>query len=1050
MAINETFFLERYSRLNKEQQDAVNAVYGPIMVIAGPGTGKTEVLSMRIANLLRSEAQVQPNEILCLTYTDEATNAMRRRLLQIIGADAHRVNIGTFHAFCNNVIQNNTEYFSYRSLQPITELERSELLYQIIEELPSGHELRRLSGNIYYDANKLNRLFDMMKRENISAEKISNEADEYIASLPEREEYIYKRNGKGYKKGDVKQALIDNEVRRMNETKAAAALLETYTARMKEKGWYDFNDMILWVIDAFKEHPGLLQSYQERNQFILVDEFQDTNGAQNELLKQLTDFWEDPNIFVVGDDDQSIYEFQGARIRNIVEFHERYKENIQLVILPQNYRSSQAILDKAMATIDNNQQRLIKQLDSLKLNKNIVASADRFRDGNDTVVPVIKEYVNTVHEEADVITQIEALKKQGVWLSNIAILYAQHRQADNAIALMDRKDIPYTVKKPVNILELPMIEQVILMMQYLQTEQTQSFSGEAMLFKLMHAPFYGVDPIDIAAISIHIQEHKKKDPNLSYWRMVISNGLLLETLNLNTTSAIQRLGSNINHWLTQMQVLPLPLLLEKIIYESGIVQHLTGTKDYTWNIQVLNTFFEYVKELYKRDSTINVPGLLQMLEQMQQENIALPIQKVVHNEDGVQLYTAHGAKGNEFEYVFLIGCNKNFWESKRGPVNEYKLPDTITNTEQDKDKTYKEEVARRLFFVALTRAKKHLHISYAAQDINGKPLEHSIFIDEISSEEERINAHVPEGELTEHIRWALQPESDVHIKAGNRQAIDRILQNFSVSYSSLSKFINCPLTFYYERILRVPYQTNDALTFGNAVHYALERFFKEMKKNERIFPTKEELISYFNYALRKEEGSFTTVQYERRSEQGQTALAEYYDQYINEFSKDVEIEFFIPSYILHGVPVTGKIDKMEREGNVWNVVDYKTGDPDKSASKYTSSPNEKNPDGGDYWRQMVFYKLLIENFKDRNWKVGVGTFDYIQKGNKSGHFRRIQVPVFAQDEEIVITQLKDSYERIMDHDFYKGCGEEDCYWCNFSRKYELVRPEEEVAEIDDL
>src|SRR5581483_11119931 len=149
MIVNEDLFVERYNKLNERQKEAVDHIYGPVMVIAGPGTGKTEVLSMRIANLLRSEAQVQPQEILCLTYTDEATNAMRRRLLQIIGTAAHRVNVGTFHSFCNNVIQNNSEYFSVRNLQPITDLERTDMLYEILEQLPQGHALRKLSGNIY-------------------------------------------------------------------------------------------------------------------------------------------------------------------------------------------------------------------------------------------------------------------------------------------------------------------------------------------------------------------------------------------------------------------------------------------------------------------------------------------------------------------------------------------------------------------------------------------------------------------------------------------------------------------------------------------------------------------------------------------------------------------------------------------------------------------------------------------------------------------------------------------------------------------------------------
>jgi DNA helicase-2/ATP-dependent DNA helicase PcrA len=1046
--INEELFLTRYNKLNEQQREAVDAIYGPVMVIAGPGTGKTEVLSIRIANLLRSEAQVQPNEILCLTYTDEATNAMRRRLVQIIGVAAHRVNICTFHAFCNNVIQNNSEYFSLRALQPITDLERTELLYELLEELPQGHVLRKLSGNIYYDAGRLNRLFDMMKRENLKPADIAKAIDDYIEDMPSRDEFVYKRNGKDYKKGELKQSAIDEETRKLTMTRAAAELLDVYTAKMKQKGRYDFNDMIIWVLDAFKNNEALLLSYQERYQFILVDEFQDTNGAQSELLTMLTDFWEDPNVFVVGDDDQSIYEFQGARIKNIIDFYRKYTETIKLVVLPQNYRSSQAILDKAMATIENNEERLIKQLTDIQLDKNIVASGERFKNGNDTIHPVIKVYNNILQEEADIVMQIEALQKQGVHLNEVAILYAQHKQADNIIALFERKGIPYSVKKPVNVLDLPLVQQIINILYYLDDERKIPFSAEARLFEILHAPYYDISPTDIASLSLHISMNKGKDKPT--WRMLLNNFLLVEAMNLKSSKAIQRLANNLDNWLQQQTILPLPLLLEKIIYESGIMAHLLKKKKQdVWDVQVLNTFFEFVKETHARNAKISVEELLRMIERMQEESIAVPIQKVVQNENGIRFYTAHGAKGNEFEYVFLIGCTKNYWEDKRGVSNEYKLPDTITNTQDDPDKTYKTEVARRLFYVALTRAKKHLHVSYAISDNNGKPIENSLFIDEISLPEERINQSVLTDHIVHHIQWALQPVPDVRIELANRQWIEHLLSQFTMSYTTLSKYLRCPLTFYYENILKVPFLKSDALAFGSSVHYALERMFKLMKDKNGVFPPVEDVIQAFYSELYREMESFTPIQYERRKEQGETILTEYYNAYASSFVTNVEIELRIPRYSLDGVPVTGVVDKLEIDGDSYTVIDYKTGDPDKSSSQYTAAPNEKEPLGGDYWRQMIFYKLLLENNPEKHRRVVRGLFDYIQRGNKSNEFRRIEIPFFEQEELVVRQQLKSSYASIMNHEFDKGCGKEDCNWCNFAKRYELIRPMQEV-EIDDV
>ncbi len=1049
MTINEDLYLERYNKLNDRQKEAVDTIYGAVMVIAGPGTGKTEVLSMRIAYLLRSEAQVQPQEILCLTYTDEATNAMRRRLVQIIGPAAHKVNIHTFHAFCNNVIQNNSDYFSMRSLQPISDLERTELLYNVFDELPQGHALRKLSGNIYFDVNKLNRLFDVMKREHLSPALVSAAIDDHISSLPDREEYIYKVNGKGYKKGDVKQKAVDEEVRRMEDTRAAALLYDTYQAKMKETGRYDFNDMILWVIDVFKEQPALLQSYQERYQFILVDEFQDTNGSQNELLNLLSSYWDDPNIFVVGDDDQSIYEFQGARIRNIVDFYDRYQANIKVIVLPHNYRSSQPILDMAMATIEYNKKRLIHQLHDLELNKNIISSGDRFKDPAHHIKPVVKAYRNVLQEEADIVMQVERLQQKGIALGEVAILYAQHKQADNIIALMERKGIPYNIKRPVNILEEHLVEQLLNVLRYLDEERKKPFEGEPVLFELMHAPYYGIDPTDIALLALHMQS-SRKEKGPTRWRLLLSNPLLIESLGLRSAKALHRLGNNLDQWEKQQLSLPLPLLIEKIVHESGIVAHIVRTPNHVWDIQVLNTFFEFVKDTWSRNTKLRSADLLQMIERMNDERISVPLQRVVQNDNGVHFYTAHSAKGNEFEYVFLIGGTKNFWEEKRGAGNEFKMPDTITATTEDPEKTYKVEVARRLFYVALTRAKKHLQVSYALNDNAGKALATSVFIDEISAPEDRELPVVGQDDILEHIKWAIQPVPEVHIKTANGLWIDRILQQFIMSYSALSKFLHCPLAFYYETILKVPFQKNDALAFGIAVHYALEHLFRDMKDHKGEFPDKDHVIGLFNSALYAELSCFTPTQFDRRKEQGKTLLTEYYDHYVHTFHKDVEIEFKVPRYFLDGVPVTGKIDKIELYGDTCKVIDYKTGDPDRSANSATAPPNEKEPMGGDYWRQMVFYKLLLENLEDRPMKVSTGTFDFVQK-SKTGQYTQVTIPVFEQDELTVRHQLKETYSRIMNHEFDRGCGKETCHWCNFARRYELIRPAAgDVIEIDDL
>ncbi|GAA4462273.1 ATP-dependent DNA helicase [Nemorincola caseinilytica] len=1044
--ISEDMFQERYSKLNDRQREAVDTIYGTVMVIAGPGTGKTEVLAMRIAALLRSEAQVQPQEILCLTYTDEATNSMRRRLLQVIGNAAHKVNIHTFHGFCNMVIQSNGEYFSRRELQPISDLERADLMHQMLEELPQGHLLRRLSGDIYYDTGKLGRLFDMMKREHLTPEHISAAIDEYLASLPQREDYVYKRASKGYQKGDLKQDKIDEETRKMESTRAAAMLFHTYTRMMKEAGRYDFNDMILWVLEAFNTHTWLLQSYQERYQFILVDEFQDTNGAQNELLTMLSAYWENPNLFVVGDDDQSIYEFQGARIRNITDLYERHRDDIKVIVLPHNYRSSQAVIDRAIATINNNRQRLINQLHALQLNKNIIAANDRFRDGKDTVTPVIREYPNLLQEEADVVMQIEALQQKGVPLREIAVLYAQHKQAENIIALMERKGLLFNVKKKVNVMDLPLTAQVLNVLRYLDAERRKKFDGEELLFEIMHAPYFGIDPNDIAMLALYMQQSRKETGPLK-WRLLLSNPLLIESLGLASAKAMHRLGNALDDWERQQLALPLPLLVEKIVHESGIVAYLLTTTDHVWALQALNTLFSFVKETWAREPRIRPRTFLEIVDRMESEKISVDLERVIQSDNGVYFYTAHSSKGNEFEHVFLVGCTKAYWEKKQGGRGDYKMPETITATEDDMDSSYKEEVARRLFYVALTRAKKHLHVSYALQDNTGKPLEHSAFIDEISTSEEREQYKVPQETIIRHLEWAMQPIPEVRIKIANAEWIEKVLQQFAMSATQLAKFLRCPLEFYYETILRVPTQRKEVFAYGIAIHYALERMYIEMKKANGVWPTKEEVQNAFRSELFRESSGMSTVQYERRLEMGLDQVSAYYDHYIDKLHKEVEVELKVPRYYLDGVPITGKIDRIELYGDGCIVVDYKTGDPDQSAAANLAPPNEKAPMGGDYWRQMVFYKLLLENYEDRSWLVKSGIFDYVQR-TKSGDHKQYVVPMFKQDEDIVRAQLKDAYGRIMNHEFDRGCGKEECHWCNFARRYELIRRDDE-PEMDD-
>jgi DNA helicase II / ATP-dependent DNA helicase PcrA len=301
-------FADEYQKLNDEQRRAVDKIDGPVMVIAGPGTGKTQILAARIGKILL-ETDALPENILCLTYTDAGTIAMRKRLQQFIGADAYKVNIYTFHAFCNDVIQDNLNLFEKTSLDAVSELESIELFKQLIDAFPKNHPLKRYRGDVYYEINNLRNLFSSMKREGWTADLISRRIDDYITDLPNRDEYIAKRKVKEFNKGDVRTDKIEEEKEKMEKLRAAVNEFANFQNLMRKRNRYDFDDMINWVITVFEENKSILANYQEKFQYLLVDEYQDTSGTQNKLVQLLISYWEKPNVFVVGDDDQSIFRF---------------------------------------------------------------------------------------------------------------------------------------------------------------------------------------------------------------------------------------------------------------------------------------------------------------------------------------------------------------------------------------------------------------------------------------------------------------------------------------------------------------------------------------------------------------------------------------------------------------------------------------------------------------------------------------------------------------------------------------------------------------------
>lgn len=1032
-------FKETYSKLNPAQQKAVDAIEGPIMVIAGPGTGKTQILAARIGKILLA-TDAAPANILCLTYTDAGVIAMRKRLLDFIGPDAYKVHIHTFHAFCNEVIQENLPLFEKTSLDPISDLERIELFRQLIDAFPKNHPLKRYRGDVYYEINNLQNLFTTMKREGWTPAFINQKIEEYIADLPNRDEFVYKRAYKQYKAGDLKTERIEEEKEKMTRLQAAVGEFDHYQQLMRARNRYDFDDMINWVLAAFEENTDLLARYQERFLYILVDEYQDTSGTQNRLVQLLINYWERPNVFVVGDDDQSIYRFQGANVENMLAFAESYKSDLLTVVLTNNYRSTQQILDMSKLLINRNEERLVNQLQGLS--KELMSSNPLLIDK--THAPEIREYESARHEMIDITLRVKKLLSDGTPPGRIAVIYRENRYGDELMEYFRLQQIPVYSKRSLNILEIPVAQKIILILKYLAAEYDVPYGGDEMLFEILHFNWFNIPPMEIARLSVQASERKSNGKTTALRQLLYekANTPPKDLFSTGLHESLRKASRTLERLLADVPNVTLQTLLEHIIRKAGVLSNIMKAPDKIWQMQVLTGLYDFVKEETRRNPNLNLRQLVGTIELMEKENLTLPLVQISGTDKGVNLLTAHGSKGLEFEYVFFAACNSCFWEKKRKPGVGYSLPNNIfSSLPKQKD----DEELRRLFYVAMTRAEQHLFISYCRCGSDGKELEPSMFIAEIKHELPVEKVFLDEDTFTDFQVLQFQ-DAAPEIEKMEEDFVQRLLDKFVLSVTALNNYLYCPLEFYYKNLIRIPSPKNEATEFGSSVHYALERLFLDMQENGNRFTSKEKFIGWFEWYMHRHRESFTKEQFNRRMEYGHQVLSNYYDKYSGSWNKIVSVERNIRTIVLKDVPLKGKLDKLEFEGKNVNIVDYKTGDPEKARAKL-QPPSEKDPNGGDYWRQAVFYKMLADS-NARGWQVVSTEFDFIEP-DKKNNYRKVRLAIQQSDIDKVTEQIATVWQKIQNKEFYVGCGKEDCHWCHFVKTNDLAVALHELQEEEE-
>jgi DNA helicase-2/ATP-dependent DNA helicase PcrA len=551
---------------------------------------------------------------------------------------------------------------------------------------------------------------------------------------------------------------------------------------------------------------------------------------------------------------------------------------------------------------------------------------------------------------------------------------------------------------------------------------------------MLHFDWFNIPPIEIAKLTIEVAEKKFGEHKTSIRKLLHEKStrppadLFSKGLNENMKSA----SAVIEKLIGDVPNVTLQTLLEKIIREAGVLRLIMQDKEKLWLMQVITAVFDFVKEETRRNPQLRLAGLVNIFDLMEAEGLPLPMVQVSGSDKGVNLMTAHGSKGLEFQHVFVLGCNSAYWEKKRKPGGGYSYPDNLFSGQSG---ATDDQELRRLFYVALTRAEQHLQMSYSRFRNDGRELEPSMFIAEIQDKHiiPTEKTFVDKEIIADFQALAFADEVKPQISHIEEDFLSNILDKFVMNVTALNNYLKCPLEFYFKNLIRIPSPKNENTEFGSAAHYAIQRLFEKMKEQDDRFPARPEFLSDFEKYMHRHRESFTKEQFERRLEYGYEVLSDYYDNYIGQWNKFVAVERNIRNVTIEDVPLKGKLDKLEFDGKSVNVVDYKTGDVEKARAKL-KGPNEKDPNGGDYWRQAVFYKILVDNYDKKEWKVVSTEFDFIEPDKKK-NYHKIKLVINPEDITTVTQQVVTTWQKIQAHDFYTGCGKPDCHWCEFVKNF---------------
>ncbi len=1020
-----SIFSKHYKKLNSAQKEAVDSFAGPILVAAGPGTGKTEVLALRIANLVR-QGKAKPEEILALTFSNSATVSMRQRTVRFLGSQAYNLEIKTFHGFCNEVINSYPEKFIFlKNLSHSDELGSLKIIKAILKK-GSFKQLKHFYNPYLFQQDILSALGEL-KREGVSLEEL-NEA------LKKKKKKLInaKKINPGTGKPTGKWQTAFKQWERLEDL---AKIYGKYLEKGAKQGRYDFNDMIIWVTEKLKKDYELRDAYRSRFKYILSDEYQDTNIPQNEVIEILGKPARNPNIFVVGDDDQSIYRFQGASLDNIISFEKKHPE-AKIIPLNINYRSQQKIVAAAKSLIEKNKERLVN-FTHRRLDKNIKSFAEKSGKGN----VFLYEFHDSAVENYFISQKIKELHKKGVPFKEMAVINRTNEHISQIADYLIKAGIPVEASKLNSILDEREIREILSLLAAVVNPNDKVAVYEAMSLEI-----WGINPEDF--LEFNLQAGRARKNYVEFWEQRESKEKGGETGKKFKWQDFEKINvffKKIIQWHKESIHSPAILILEKVINETGLVENCLLEKD----VRKLNrifSLFSFVKEANRSNLSLKLKALVEDLKIMQEDDLAIKEKTLSMAEDDVQIITAHAAKGLEFEAVFIPRLYQGNWSGKRGG-KLLKIPwELLSLSQKGEDESAKEDDERRALFVAMTRAKSQLFLSRAeyydlSNDSFNNAKAPSRFLEEIG-ENFFQRGKVEKYEKAALERMAIELKEKPVASAGKRlkqenNFLRRQVENLVLSPTSLNLYLQCPLKYKLEKLLMIPSAKNKTASLGTAVHAALEKFFSGFKEGGPL--SKSSLLSFFKEAITLE--IFAADELKDALKEGKKMLSGYFEEYHKGFSKPLALEMGFEKIYLPGtstagdglVMLTGKIDKIEAIGPKKvnkkskipvKVIDYKTGRPQTRNEIQGKTKNSS----GDIYRQLVFYKLLSLLDKKFPYYVEEAEVDFVKPNN--GRFRKESFPITEKETTELAEEIKAVVRKIKNLNFEPTKDKNHCQNCD--------------------